>query len=394
MSEFKKSAITELFGNSLAEIDGYIQEMEKYEQEKKQSGEEKTANKKKEKKTVKTAEYGDKDPIPRAEAVLQEDETEETDKKNNDKETKKARKRKDDTKESTEDLPFGDSKEDDEQEGEKNEFSDSDILDQKNIEDIIDDADETNEDDTAEDQQVNKKTHFFAPSITKARHDISSNVIRMPHFQEYDPLAPVLSLAAAKEASRAMHELRMVQRNHRPYLLVCIRDDGHRICTRFFSEVEAQKAMDEAMEAYIDEIDPIDTNKVIVVAETPEERSNTKYDDVMPPTPKEAMNPDGTLKRQSEIDGSLHRIREDDKGIIYFVDRNATARWDLINLDGTEFDDFDRDPEFREFVISAKEAQEQEKAANDKKDTKDRKNAENVKSSRITKHFKIKKNTR
>lgn len=380
MGEFKKSAMTELFGNSLAEIDGYIQEMEKYEQEKKQSDEEKKLKKRKEKKIIKTAEYGDKDPIPRAETVPQEDETEGIDEENSDK----------DTKESTEDLPFGDSKEeDDEQEDEKNRFSDSNILDQENIEDIIDE-----DDDTEEDQQA-RKTHFFAPSITKARHDISSNVTRMPHFQEYDPLAPVLSLAVAKEASRAMHELQMIQRNHRPYLLVCIRDDGHRICTRFFSEVEAQKAMDEAMEAYIDEIDPIDTNQVIVVAETPEERINTKYNDVMPPTPKKEINPDGTLRRQSEIDGSLHRIREDNKGIIYFTDQNATARWDLINLDGAEFDDFDRDPEFREFIMSAKESQDQEETANDKKDAKDRKNAaENAKSSRSQKQFRFKKNKR
>lgn len=188
----------------------------------------------------------------------------------------------------------------------------------------------------------------------------------MPRYKEYDPAAPTVGVEAVKEAIKAMKELQMLQRNHYPFLLICMRDDGTRTQTRFRTLIQAQEQMEQEMQDYINQIEPIDANRVIYMDDGTGAHT---YE----PTPENELNPDGSFKHASEVDGTLHVLREETKGIIYFETQNATSRWDILNTDLAQIGDKPDDPEFEEFIRRAVEETEGKKTTEEKETKKSEK---------------------
>ena len=314
------SSETNQFIEAMSELQYYVDETESYKKEK--SGE----KKQKGKKVSKASDYESKDPIPRAETIKEEktSEPEKTEESSNENQNRN-------------DQENRENKQEEESKSEAENAA----------------QEQENTDDSEEQEGI------LFPAITHFAKRVPGKHTGMPHYKEYDPAAPTVGVNAVREAIKAMQELQMLQRNHYPYLLVCIKDDGSRTQQKFRTLVQAQEQMEEEMDMYIDQIEPIDTNKVIY-------RDDGSGAHEYEPTPENELNPDGTFKHPSEIDGTLHILREDTKGIVYFETQNATARWDILNTDTAEIGDKPNDPEFEEFVRRAIEEANERDSEKDK----------------------------
>lgn len=318
-----KSTETNQFIDAMAELRFYMDESERYKKEKE------TDDSKTKRQKPKASDFESKDPIPRAESVKskEDDQKEEKEEKAN-------------TSAGGTDSGYIDK----ENEGHKE---------KENSEEV--EADDT------QDSQNETDATTYVPAVTHYKRITPAKYMGMPRYKEYDPAAPTVGVEAVKVAIKAMKELQMLQRNHYPYLLVCMRDDGTRTQTKFRTLIQAQEQMEQEMQTYIDQVEPIDINKVIYMDDGIGAHTYT-------PTPENELNPDGTFRHTSEIDGTLHILREETKRIVYFETQNATARWDIFNTDIADLGDKPDDPEFEEFVRKAiEEAAADKDAAKNKK---------------------------
>lgn len=333
----QNSSETNQFIDAMAELQFYMEESEEYKKEKE------NANTKKKKDAPKASRFESKDPIPRAETV---------------KETKDDEEEKDNDSNAPQDKTEKDSDDQIELPNDTYEYN----ADNDEDEEVIVYEDE---------QDEAPKEKFFVPAVTHFKRRTPAKYMGMPRYKEYDPAAPTVGVEAVKEAVRAMKELQMLQRNHYPYLLICMRDDGTRTQTKFRTLIQAQEEMDQEIEAYIDQVEPIDINKEIYI-------DDGLGPHTYKPTPENEINPDGSFRHKSEIDGTLHVLKEETKGIVYFETQNSTARWDIFNIDIAEIGDKPDDPEFEEFVRRAIEEaamrdakkEDQEEKKKEKKDRK------------------------
>ena len=303
------------FIDAMTELQFYAEESRKYQKENDQNHKEET-------KRSRTSQFDAKDPIPRAETVKEEKSAEEHHEENK----------------APEDEP-------------------------STQDETVKDAETKEEEKPAEDTSKTDPRSFL-PSLTHFQKGTIGKHTGMARYKEYDPAAPAASVEAVETALLAMKELQMLKRNHYPYLLVCIKDDGSRTQTKFRTLEEAQERMESEMEMYIDQIEPIDINKVAYVDD-----GCGAHD--FEPTPPNELNPDGTFKHPSEIDGTMHQLKEETKGIVYFETQNATARWDILNLDTAEIGDRPEDPEFEAFIAEAiQKSKEKEEGQEDQKEEK------------------------
>lgn len=344
----QNSTNTNQFIDAMAELQFYMEESEKYKKEKEEK------NTKKEKKKSKASDFESKDPIPRAESMREtnaDGENKETsnqaDKNNKHTEKKKEKKEEQEAEETAENKENGEDKED--KPGENG----------------------------------HEEKGSFIPAVTHFKRVTPAKYMGMPRYKEYDPAAPTVGVEAVKEAVKAMKELQMLQRNHYPFLLICMRDDGTRTQTRFRTLIQAQEQMEQEMQDYINQIEPIDANRVIYMDDGTGAHT---YD----PTPENELNPDGSFKHASEVDGTLHTLREETKGIVYFETQNATSRWDILNTDLAQIGDKPDDPEFEEFIRRAVEEAEEKKPA-EEKETKEAKKSEKWQSKKWQKRTKREK---
>lgn len=303
------------FINALTELQFYAEESKKYQKEKEQDQEKRHT-------VSKTSQYDEKDPIPRAETVKEENP--EGAGQNQKSEARSG---------------HAEGKAEERENTSKEQNS------------------RQKQPDTGEGPEVHKNTdkRTFLPSLSHVKANVPGKHTGMIRYTEYDPAAPAASIQAVETAIDAMKELQMLKRNHYPYLLVCIMDDGSRTQTKFRTLVEAQEQMEREMRMYIDRIEPIDINKVVYIDDG---CGAHDYE----PTPENELNPDGTFRHPSEINGTMHKLKEETKGIVYFETQNATARWDILNLDAADIGDKPNDPEFEAFIENAiREAREKEK---------------------------------
>lgn len=183
------------------------------------------------------------------------------------------------------------------------------------------------------------KQEIVKSSVGKDK--LSKDVTPRPRYVDAKDLVATISTACAKTAVTAMRSLRELKTGNRPYLLVMIRDDGLRSIETYRTKEAALMAMHSAMDFYVNEIEPKDHTKIVYVDTGDNEHI---YD----PTPENIVAEDGTIKRPSEINGTLRRIETDSRGIIYFEEKNSTARWDIYNLAEATPGDPD-DPEYEAF---------------------------------------------
>lgn len=271
----RKDPFSNEFTSALAELTGYIEEVTKQEQAKPQK---------------KKSFFGfkDKEPVPRKEAAEQDD--------NSSPSKEEQKKTQDRNAQNHGADPSPDEQTQQEEQAEP-------------VED-------------AKDEEI-KKQEIVISDYGKNHLDF---VKPRPRYQEVSELTPVISIKCAQEAVDAMRELRSVSRNYRRFLLVCIRDDGKRRASRYRTKEAALFAMHREMDFYINEIEPKDRTKEVYLDEDNDEK-------VFEPTPENEIAEDGTLKRPSEIDGTLHRIEKENRGIVFFETKNATARWDIYDMD-------------------------------------------------------------
>lgn len=161
------------------------------------------------------------------------------------------------------------------------------------------------------------------------QHPPGMNITPRPRFVEANDLSPTISIECAQAAIDAMRTLREIQGEYRRYILVFIRDDGSRQISRFRTREAALSRMHSQMDFYINEIEPKDKMRVVY-------RDDGDNEHIYEPTPEDEIDEDGTIKRPSEIDNTLHRIETDSRGIVYFETKNATARWDVYDLEDAE----------------------------------------------------------
>lgn len=265
----EQSAFSEEFTSAMAELTGYIEETDRIEQEK--------AREKKKKRFG----FKDKEPVPRKEA----DEEQEEDPSKKKSEEKKP-----------------------EEESDASEPEPQDADEQ---------ADESrNEDDDSTKYEI----------VKSKKGVVSDKIAPRPRFADASDLVPIISKKCAETAVEAMRALRKAEKEYRRYVLVNIRDDGKRTITKYKAKEDALLAMHREMDVYVNEIEPKDRTKEVY-----EDDGDNEH--IYEPTPPDQIAEDGTIKRPSEIDHTLHRKETDSRGIVYFETKNATARWDVYDLE-------------------------------------------------------------
>lgn len=196
------------------------------------------------------------------------------------------------------------------------------------------------------------------------QNKLSEDVAPRPRYVDATDLAVTISVDCAKQAVAAMRALRELLTGERPVLLVRITDDGTRELSTYKSKEAAAMAMHTEMDIYINEIEPKDYSQIVYVDDG---EDGPHLHDTTPP---EQVAEDGTLKRPSEMDNTLHRIETDDRGIVYFETKNATSRWDIYDMNDAMIGD-PSDPEYDGFkekmMESAKEKAEENQEPKKKK---------------------------
>lgn len=196
----------------------------------------------------------------------------------------------------------------------------------EDTEDVAKDVDnetvsEDGEEDTAEDDIKHEiiKSDF-------GKNKVSTHVEPRPRYIDASELVATISVECAETAVDAMRALREDRTSRRPVIMMMVRDDGLRDIKTFKTKEAAILAMKKEMDFYINEIEPKDYMKIVYMDTGENER-------IYEPTPVEEIDEDGTIKRPSEIDGTLHVVETENRGIVYFESKNATARWDIFDLD-------------------------------------------------------------
>lgn len=381
----------EEFNRALAELTGFIEESEKKK------------NPEPKKKIFKG--FGEKEPVPRKEAAKEEEEedqketSEDTHDGENESEPEMAfnasgvdddpdnKNNDEDNTDLNVDADISPFNEDDIMMGEGMPFSDADIGiedetetdDADSVENNVGDSRDEKENESEwdksdkESDDSKKKTSggWFGKKDKKeivksdfGKNKVGTHVEPRPRYVAFEDLDVTISVECAKKAVEAMRALREVKDSIRPFLLAMIRDDGSRSLESFRTKEAALNAMHRAMDFYINEIEPKDYMKVVRVDDGENEH-------IYEPTPENEIDPvDGTIKRPSEINGTLHRIETENRGIVYFSDRNATARWDIYELADAAPGDPD-DPLYEKYMQDmlekARKAKEEESAKKEKK---------------------------
>lgn len=312
----QKSTSTELFAMTLAELSGFIEAVEERNKEEEQ-----------EPKKGFFQSFGKKDPVPRGESQGSGPDGSTT-KKNKDAD-------KDQKDKKDEASPGSSNKKADAQDKQPKEST-------KERNDAAHDKNFDSQNETSYDTKESPAGFQYMQKSDFGTNQVTTDVKPRPRYVEYDETMPTITAECAKEAVRCMRELRDMQNSHRSYLLVCIRDDGKRSIELFYTKEAAINRMKQDIELYINEIEPKDTTAVIYEDDGANEH-------IFEPTPKEHIAKDGTIKRPSEIDDTMHRFEQDDRGIVYFETQNATARWDIYDLDDARIGDPD-DPAMDKFI--------------------------------------------
>lgn len=220
----------------------------------------------------------------------------------------------------------------------------------------------TKPEETAPDSENQDKQEIVKSNF--GQNKLSEDVAPRPRYVDATDLAVTISVDCAKQAVAAMRALRELLTGERPVLLVRITDDGTRELSTYKSKEAAAMAMHTEMDIYINEIEPKDYSQIVYVDDG---EDGPHLHDTTPP---EQVAEDGTLKRPSEMDNTLHRIETDDRGIVYFETKNATSRWDIYDMNDAMIGD-PSDPEYDGFkekmMESAKEKAEENQEPKKKK---------------------------
>lgn len=190
---------------------------------------------------------------------------------------------------------------------------------------VKDEDDETVPEDGEEDSTADDIKHEIIKSDF-GRNKVSTHVEPRPRYIDASELVATISVECAETAVDAMRALREDRTSRRPVIMMMVRDDGLRDIKTFKTKEAANLAMKKEMDFYINEIEPKDYMKIVYMDTGENER-------IYEPTPVEEIDEDGTIKRPSEIDGTLHVVETENRGIVYFESKNATARWDIFDLD-------------------------------------------------------------
>lgn len=220
-----------------------------------------------------------------------------------------------------------------------------------------DEAEENKESEKADENQSEKKHEIVKSDFGKNK--LSEDVTPRPRYVDASDLTATISVECAKEAVAAMRALREIKAQERPFLMVMIRDDGTREIASYKTREAAIISMKREMDIYVNEIEPKDYSRIVYK----DDGEVKKEDQIYEPTPAEEIAEDGTIKRPSEIDGTLHKVETEDRGIVYFETKNATARWDIYDMTNVIKGDQD-DPAYESFK------EEQGKAAAEKQEEK------------------------